>query len=277
MKKYLPLILLLLLSKITLGQKPDTLTGKIKEEASGDDPSQFFTRIELFNELQQHKNGDTYFYLNQTTFRTIVKVGEKFTTRLDLPYVYNSFNANGDVKQSGLGDISFRLLGYKFLESSKSALTVSVEISMNTAKSRLLGLGKNVLIPLFSYTTSIPKRKILLGVIFQEAISFSGNSDRDDVSFSKLQPFIIKILSKKMWTLLAPELYVDYIHGGASMNMEARFAYAPVKRINIYLQLGAGMFGDFAARYQWGCEVGCRYFLLRSSLLNKNISEKSES
>ena len=46
-------------------------------------------------------------------------------------------------KQSGIGDISFRLLGYKFFEKSKSAFTVSIEISLNTAESPILGTGKN--------------------------------------------------------------------------------------------------------------------------------------
>jgi hypothetical protein len=269
MKRYLSLIFLLLFKGLIMGQTPDSTSVKIKEEAAGDDPSQFFTRIELFNELQHHKSGNNYFDLNQTTFRTIVKVGKRFTTRLDIPYVYNSLSTTADDQKAGLGDISFRLLGYKFLESSKSALTVSMEVSINTAETPLLGLGKNVFIPLFSYTTSIPKRRILLGLIFQEAISFSGDENRDDVSFSKLQPYIIKIWTKKMWTLLAPELYVDYVHGGASMNLEGRFAYAPIKRINIWLQLGTGLFGDFQARYQWGIEVGCRYFFLRNTLIKR--------
>jgi hypothetical protein len=30
---------------------------------------------------------------------------------------------------------------------------------------------------------------------------------------------------------------------------------------------GVGLFGDFIARYQWGAEVGCRYYLLRNTAI----------
>src|SRR5687767_9717232 len=66
---------------------------------NADDPSQFFTRIEVFNELQHYDKND--FYLNQTVLRTIWKIGNRFTTRVDLPFVYNSFTSAENHKQSG--------------------------------------------------------------------------------------------------------------------------------------------------------------------------------
>src|SRR5215204_4040406 len=81
----------------------DTLkAGKITPNA--DDPSQFFTRIEVFNELQHYDKKDID--LNQTVLRTIVKIGKRLTTRLDVPYVNNSFDSPAKYKKSGIGDIS---------------------------------------------------------------------------------------------------------------------------------------------------------------------------
>ena len=82
---------------------------QIKKNA--DDPANFLTRVEFFNELQHYERNGNDFYVNQTTLRTILKIGKRFTTRIDLPYVYNSINAPSNYKQSGIGDISFRLLG----------------------------------------------------------------------------------------------------------------------------------------------------------------------
>src|SRR5829696_5274353 len=96
---------------------------KVAIAANADDPSQFFTRIEVYNELQRYDKKDVY--LNQTILRTVVQIGKRFTTRIDLPYVHNSFNSPAGYRQSGIGDISFRLLGYKFFEGRTSAFTSS--------------------------------------------------------------------------------------------------------------------------------------------------------
>ena len=236
---------------------------------NADDPSQFFTRIEFFNELQHHKRNGNDFYLNQTTLRTILKIGKRFTTRIDLPYVYNTINHPANYKQSGIGDISFRLLGYKFFEKKLSAFTASIEISMNTAESPILGLGKNVIIPVVSYSQLVPKNRILFSFVLQQANSFSGDENRADVSFSKLQAIFIKYWSMRAWTVLAPEWFLDYINGGLSMNLRTRMTFAPAPRINLWITPSAGIFGDFPGRYQWSLDIGGRYFLFRGMNFDK--------
>src|SRR6187431_3797470 len=196
-------------------------TDTVKQEQlkkNADDPANFLTRVEFFNELQHYERNGNDFYVNQTTLRTILRIGKRFTTRIDLPYVYNSINTQANYKQSGIGDISFRLLGYKFFEKPLSAFTASIEISLNTAESPILGTGKNVLIPVISYSQFIPKKKILFSFVLQQANSISGDDTRADISFSKLQAIVIKYWSRKTWTVVAPEWFLDYINGGLSMN-----------------------------------------------------------
>jgi hypothetical protein len=253
--------ILILPLEILYAQNSTDSVKKIPSNNNADDPSQFLTRIEIFNELQRYDKRDVY--LNQTVLRTIVKIGNKFTTRLDLPYVYNSFHSPAGYKQTGIGDISFRLLGYKFFENTRSAFTSSIEISMNTAASPLLGTGKNVLIPVISYSTYIPGKKILLAAVFQQAKSIGGDKNRADLSFSKLQLFFIKYFTGKTWMVLQPEWFYDYINGGISMNFRSRLTHAPLPRINIWLTPSAGIFGDFIGRYTWSLDAGGRYFLFR--------------
>ncbi len=250
---------------------PDSLK---KEEtlANADDPSQFFTRIEVFNELQHYDKND--FYLNQTVVRTILKIGKRFTTRVDLPFVYNSLKTAEGHKQSGIGDISFRLLGYKFLEKPKSAFTASIEISMNTAQSPILGTGKNLLIPVVSYTLMSPRKKMLFSLVFQQTNSVGGDQARADINFSKVQAILLKYWSRRTWTVLAPEWFVDYIKGGISMNLRTRMAYAPTPRINIWITPSVGAFGDFIGRYQWSADIGGRYFLFREMNFKKNNRDR---
>ena len=258
------LLFLLLLSQHTVRLQAQSSTDSAKTQqanTNADDPSNFLTRLELFNELQRYDKSDAYF--NQTTLRTIVKIGKRFTTRLDLPWVYNSFTSTAKHKQSGLGDITFRLLGFRFFENPKSAFTASIEVSLNTAQSPLLGTGKNILIPMISYSQFFPKDRILFSALLQQANSISGDEERSKVSFSKLQVILIKYWSKKTWTVVAPEWFVDYVNGGVSMNLRSRFTYAPAPRMNIWITPSAGIFGDFPGRYTWSLDIGGRYFLFR--------------
>jgi len=249
------------------------LSDSLKREqtlTNADDPSQFFTRIEVYNELQYYDKAD--FYLNQTVFRTILKIGKRFTTRVDVPYVYNSFISHEEQRQSGIGDISFRLLGYKFVEKPRSALTASVEISMNTAQSPLLGTGKNLLIPVVSYTRMMPKKRMLFSIVFQQANAISGDERRATISFSKIQVILLKTWTARVWTVLAPEWFLDYVHGGVSMNFRTRMACAPTRRINLWVSPSIGVFGNFAGRYQWSTDIGGRYFLFRDMYFKKAAS-----
>jgi hypothetical protein len=259
---------LLLHAYIIIAQNSTDSLTKEHGLANADDPSQFFTRIEVFNELQYYDKADVY--LNQTVVRTIIKIGKRFTTRLDLPFVYNSFTSPANHKQSGLGDISFRLLGFRFIEKPKSAVTASIEISMNTAESPLLGTGKNMVIPVVSYTLLAPKKKMLFAMVVQQVNSVGGDEERSDISFSKIQAILIKKWSTRAWTVLAPEWFIDYVNGGLSMNFRSRMTYAPTPRINIWVTPSAGIFGDFQGRYQWSADVGGRYFLFRQMNFKKN-------
>lgn len=242
-------------------QPKDTILQKIVH-TNADDPSQFLTRVEIFNEFQ-HYDRSGGFNLNQTVVRTIVKFGKRFTTRLDVPLVNNSFSYPQGYTSFGLGDISFRLLGYKIRETKRSAFTASLEVSLNTASTPAQGTGKNMIIPLITYSSLLKDKKTIAVITFQQANSFSGDEHRPDLSFSKIQAILLHYWSRKIWTVAGPELFIDYINGGTSMILKGRMAFAPSPRINLWAQANAGLYGDFVTRYNWGAEAGARYFMIR--------------
>ena len=245
----------------------DTITQK-PVHPNADDPSQFLTRVEIFNEFQHYDRLGGY-NLNQTVVRTIVKLGKRFTTRIDVPFVNNSFPYPQGYHSYGLGDISFRLLGYKIRETKRSAVTASIEISLNTASTPAQGAGKDLLTPLLTYSTLMKDNKTIAVFTFQQANSISGDDNRQDISFSKIQGGILHYWSRKMWTVVAPELFIDYINGGTSMIFKGRMTFAPMPRMNIWVQANAGLYGDFIARYNWGAEAGARYFMVRAKGIGK--------
>jgi len=269
------IIIILALNLGLSAQNPQDTLAQPSRPKSADDPSQFLTRVEIFNEFQYYDKA-TDFTLNQTVLRTVVKLGNRFTTRVDIPFVSNSYPYPDALKYEkfGLGDISFRMLGYNIHQSKRSAATASLEISLNTAASPSLGTGKNMIIPVLSYSLLMKDHKTILAMVFQQTNSFSGDASRADLSFTKLQGIILHYWSRRAWSVVAPELFIDYINGGTSMLLKGRMLYAPLPRINIWVQANAGLYGDFITRYSWGAEAGCRYFLFRKMNLDKSGKER---
>ena len=72
----------------TNGQTSSSIVLTEKNVAKADDPSDFFTRIEAFNELQYHEAEELFY--NKTVLRTTVKIGKQFTTRLNPLFFYTS-------------------------------------------------------------------------------------------------------------------------------------------------------------------------------------------
>jgi len=266
MKIFLGLLfcILILPGEVLAQTSTDSLRVKQKS-VNADDPSAFITRLEVFNEFQHYESGIN---LNQTVIRTIVKIGKKFTTRVDIPLVHNSFDSPAGYDQFGLGDISFRLLGYKLLETKRSVFTASLEIQLNTAESPLLGTGKNLLIPLVTYTKLLEGNRNIISGTVQQIISIGGDENRKNLSFSKIQAIFLHYWNKRLWTVAAYEIFIDYKNGGTSMILKGRIVGAPAPRLNVWIQGNVGLYGDFITRYQWGTEVGLRYFLLRSMNFN---------
>jgi hypothetical protein len=261
LSKGLLILLFVHMVYLSIAQSPQD-TSAASHGQHADDPATFLTRVELFHELRYQGND---IYVNQTVLRTIVKLGKKFTTRLDIPYISSNLQTPQMFDQSGIGDISFRLLGYKVAESRKIAITTSVEVSLNTATSPVLGAGKNMIIPLVSFTKLMPRGRMLFAAVLQQTNSFSGDAERKDLSFTKVQLILLKSWTKKFWSVVAPSTFIDYVDGGISMNFEARTMYAPKPRISFWIQGGIGLFGNFPARYEWAAQAGCRYFLLRDN------------
>ena len=250
----------------TLAQQ-DSVSSKTHSGLAQDDPSQFLTRMEVLNELQYR---ETLGHINVTTFRSVIALGKRMTTRIDIPIVYNNAPIEG-YDRSGIGDISVRLLGYRIIESSRAVALASVEFSFNTAQSPLLGSGKNVISPLIAGSWRIPKHRTVLAGLFQQYYSLWGDPTRNDVSWTKFQFYLLNAWSKRAWTLFAPEVYFDHHSSGASMNVEGTACYRLTGRLTLWIKGGAGLFGDHPARYQWTAETGLRYLMLRKGSLHLRL------
>ncbi len=235
---------------------------RLLEKHSGitqDDPSQFITRAELFDKLIWLQSEEL---LNFTTFRSVIALGHRFSTRFEIPFMYNTVSASG-YDQAGLGDISVRLLGYKIRQTPNSAIAASIEFSFNTAQSPLLGTGKNVIVPLISYSRIYSEQKTVVALLYEHLYSVWGDELRQDINWSKFQVYYVKGWSKDVSSIVLPEFIFDYVNGGTSMNLEASVFYKFTGRISIWGKGGVGIFGDHMLRYNYMTEAGIRYFMMR--------------
>ncbi len=252
--------LFLFVARIAFGQTDTTAN-----EQNGilqDDPSNIFTRVELFNEYQTSTNGDV---MNATTARGIMAIGKRFTTRFEVPYISLPRTTSTEAT-SGIGDVSARLLGYKILQSRRTAMIASVEVSFPTAQSPLLGFGRYIITPVVAYSIYMPNRKAVLAFTYQEYFSFGGDESRAHVRWTRVQMYHIRPWSRRVWTLILPELYYDHATSGFSMNLEATGYYRMSNRFAFWLKGGAGLFGDHPARYAWTVEGGVRLLIWRNNL-----------
>lgn len=254
------ILIYLLLPHVSPAQQDSTLLAN-QSGIRLDDPSNVVTRIELFNEYQTRTDGTA---VNVTTARGIMAVGKRFTTRLDVPYIHLPKIGSMEAT-SGIGDISARLLGYKVLQSRRSAMLASVEMAFPTAQSPLLGFGRYVLTPVIAFSTFLPRHKAILAISYQEYFSFGGDESRSHIRWARIQMYHIKPWSRRIWTLILPEYYYDYSSGGSSMNVEAAINYRLSNRLAIWLKGGAGLFGEHPARYSWTIEPGLRYLIWRKN------------
>ncbi len=249
-------IIILMTFQLAFAQS-DTTAIERQRSILQDDPSNVFTRIELFNEYQMLTNGEP---MNVTTVRSVMAIGKRFTTRVDIPYVSRP-EANTTESKSGLGDVSARLLGYKILQSKRSGLMASVEVSFPTATSPLLGFGRNIITPVLAYSVYLPKRRSLIALTYQEYFSFGGDESRQHIRWTRFQFYHIKPWSRRIWTLFLPEYYYDHANGGSSMNIELYAFYRVSNRFAFWMKGGKGLFGEHPARYDWMAEMGVRFLI----------------
>lgn len=258
---------LLLLVQVAYGQSDSTVNQQ--NGILQDDPSNVFTRVELFNEYQTSTTGDV---VNVTTARGIMAIGKRFTTRVEIPYLSLPRTMSTEAT-SGIGDVSARLLGYRILKSRSSALLASVEVSFPTAQSPMLGFGRYLITPVVAYSIYLPNRKAVLAFTYQEYFSFGGDESRAHVRWTRMQMYHIRPWSRRIWTLIVPELYYDHSNTGFSMNVEATGYYRTSNRFAVWLKGGAGLFGEHPARYAWTVEVGVRHLIWRRNSLTQRRGE----
>jgi hypothetical protein len=176
------------------------------EENLGDvDPTKpvVFNVREEFSKLQ----GDNW--RNALILRTdVIKLGglRNFLLRFDVPFVSSDLGRGTD---HGLGDLYGQALLIPY-GSENFFFAVGSGITAPSATENSLGTGKWQVAPLAIPGWWFKEPKTLFFVKVQDYISFAGQSDRADIHYMTVQPFVAVKLSDRWWVGADTEVKINW-------------------------------------------------------------------
>ncbi len=167
------------------------------------------TKPVIFNVREEFYNlkGDAWrnFFILRTD---IVKFGglRNFLLRFDVPVT----SANlGKGTHTGLGDIYSQALLVPYA-TENFFVAAGSGITVPSATDGSLGAGKWQVDPLAIPGWWIGERRALFFIKAQDFISFAGQSDRDNIHYLTVNPFLIAKLSWKWWVGADTEVKVNW-------------------------------------------------------------------
>ncbi|MEO8007595.1 MAG: hypothetical protein ABI728_03630 [Betaproteobacteria bacterium] len=225
-----------------------------------DQPVDFRTaRVEFRDEFQQRHNGDTVYMIVP---RVDVSASPDFSFRLETPIVFTDTGTQPNITESGIGDLLFRA-SYRVARGSGFAIVAGSEIILNTARTDLLGMGKNVIAPLVFASIDLPQYNSVVFPFLQEFVTLGGDDARRNVHYTSIKSAFLTRWPNLTYTFVEPQLIVDHERADkAGMALEAELGHFLNRDTAIWARPGIGLFGnDLPQIYDWKFEVGVRFFL----------------
>jgi hypothetical protein len=179
--------------------------GREEENIGEVDP----TKPIVFNVREEfyHLKGDNW--RNALILRTdVIKLGglRNVLLRFDVPFMSSDLGQDTD---HGLGDVYGQVLVITY-KGEHLFFAVGSGLSAPSATENTLGSGKWQVAPLAIPGWWFKDPKALFFVKTQDYISFAGQSDRADVHYMTVQPFLIGKLSDKWWAGVDSEVKVNW-------------------------------------------------------------------
>jgi hypothetical protein len=229
----------------------DQLAGEA--DKSGTDPTKFLRTLKLSNEFQRLPS-ENNFNVTAFTFTEPFDDG-RMNLRLKVPVVATDALGTGDF---GLGDISIK---YNWLAdvNAQRGLLFSAELTVDSANKNVLGRGKWIIAPAFTYAM-FPAKDVIFAPTYQHNISFTGDSDRRDVNESVIDLYLVLTAAdKKSWWIVDPTIGIDWENDQkVPVTLEVEYGRNIGTlwggALNFYVRPGVGIGQD--RPYDWNVEFG---------------------
>jgi len=225
--------------------------------ASRLDPTDFRTRYDFRNRYQAPQAGG---HRNLATSRLDYAFSKTFVLRAELPWVVNAPPGAGTPTVSGVGDLMLRP-SFRVLRKRDYALVVGTEFLFDTADSRSLGAGKDVVAPIAFLSFDVPRLATTFFPTVQYFRSVAGDDDRADLDYTTAKLFALTRWPWHLYTGTEAVLFFDHAHQGrVGATLEVETGLFVSRHVALWVRPGIGSHGDDLPQvYSWNFEVGFRY------------------
>ena len=220
-------------------------------------PGKSKARFFLRNEYREREDGSRVNILEPLYD---LPLNDKLVLRTQVPYVVN--NPTDASSTDGLGDIT-NVLFYRYKSEGGKSYFFGFEGRWDTASERELGVGKNLLGPVWFAAINVPEYKSILFPLVQTYFTIGGDDSRQDITYTVFKPRFLTKLDKGYYIFGEPLVYVDHEDDNDTTGvLELELGRFVNSQTMVYARPGAGLWGNTGSPYlfDWNFEVGYRYF-----------------
>ncbi|MBA4419001.1 MAG: hypothetical protein C0392_14020 [Syntrophus sp. (in: bacteria)] len=212
----------------------------------------------IYQKNAQSSNPGGQSITNQQILRMDFPVTSKFTFRTDIPYVWNSGNANG------IGDIDIKLK-YRIHLNPHLQLYLLSDFYFPTGAQPITA-GKWQAGPGFEVDATILPLRSVARFKIQEFFSYGGNSCYTSINYTQAEGGFYTLWSDNWWTELTFDLIVNWeptavtARGKTGAKLELEIGRQFGEHLRAYIKPGAGLWGIGQPNiYDWFLRAGVYY------------------
>lgn len=193
-------------------------------------------------------------FSNSAVIRGDYAFNRSVSLRADVPLAVTQ-GARGE-RSVGLGDVLIRPL-VRVVGLRRFAMLLGTDLVLDSATSRDLGSGKNLVGPLLQAYVGSPKGS-RVGLFLQHVVSFGGDPERDDVHASVVRPFAVIGLPRGFWLQPDQRFQINYRGGPRLVSTSVLEVGAGLsERVLVYVDPGIQV--DSRGTVDWLVTGGVRW------------------
>lgn len=178
-------------------------------------------------------------------------------TRLQWP-VFEIENTTGPVK-SGVGDVNLLLLGVVHDSPRWGRFGIGPVFVFPAASHREMGRQSYQVGPAFGWSNKQLIKGWGLGFLGQEFLSYAGQQRRTGINRFRMQPFLVKYLSKEWYIETQPIITVNFENNTSTIPLNFTIGRLVSHRININVQTDIYPDWTNTPRYNWDLRMSISY------------------
>lgn len=219
------------------------------------DPTDFKNRFDLRSEYIDYGTASMMLIVPRVEYA----FSNSLAIRAELPIAH--YDPGSSSPSEGIGNLTTRL-AWRAARNEGYALVVGSEISLDTASSANLTLGKHVLAPFAFWSIDIPSAKSVFFPFVQHGVAIGGDGSREHVHYTNLRTSLLTRWPARTYSFVEVNYWFDHERSNHySSNVKAELGRFFTPKTGFYLRPGTGISGnDNRLGMRWSMEIDMRHF-----------------